>query len=107
MARRLEEVVREIVPAETTAHSPDGQFEDLARDLCFAVRRVDGHHPAIFLRRIIAARVIFLQETPKAPVSIVGEDLELIDQRSSDLLAGISGALIDSVPHVPHHRDRC
>ncbi len=100
MAEEIEAILATLPTAGTAIENPEGQPDDLAHDAFFHVRRVRNDEPAVFVRSILSARLIFLQDVRAQAVSIDHADLELIDLGFSDLLSCLSGRKVNESTHV-------
>ncbi len=77
-----------------------GQPDEVAHDTYFRVRRRDGDEAAVFMRSILAARLIFLEEVMEQAVHIDHADLELIDRGFAELLNCLFPGRQRIFPHV-------
>ena len=78
----------------------EGQPDDLAHDAYFHVQRVEHDEAGVFVRAILAARLVFLKEVADNGVTIGIDKLEWIDRGFADLLNCFFGGVVNSATGV-------
>lgn len=96
----LDEVLKNLPAAGRFLENPEGQPDDLAHDAYFHVRRMAGEEPAVFVRSILAARLVFLKEAEEQAVTISHANLERIDRGLADLLSCVCGGEVGGGKHA-------
>lgn len=97
---RLNDAIAQIPFWGTPLENPDGQPDDLAHDAFFHVRRVEQDSPGVFVRAILSARLLFLNEVMAAEVTISTDHLDLIDRGFADLLSCLFRGGVNELPSV-------
>ncbi len=100
MAQELERVLHQMPAAGTAIADLEGQLEDVAHDAYFQLRRVKHDEPAVLVRAVLSARLIFLKEVEEGPIAIAKEALEQIDRAFADLLSCLFGGKVNVARHV-------
>ena len=86
LAGTIRNLLAEFPLAGKPAEEGAGQADELAHDAYFHVRRRDGDEPAVFVRSVLAARLVVLEEATDQAVNIDQQDLEILDRGFADLL---------------------
>ena len=104
MAQALERVLANLPPAGKVVESLGGQPDDLAHDAYFHVRRVENDESAVFVRGVLSARLVFLNDVAEDAVSISRNELEAIERAFADLLNCLHGGAVNSASYVTDWR---
>ena len=95
MACEMYRTLAAMPPLNVSEFTIEGQPDDMAHDAYFHIRRVEDNTPAVFIRMVFAARLIFLLEVAQAPVSISDASLQLADRALADLISCLFGGTVD------------
>ena len=100
IANALKDAIARIPFSCQLIEDANGQPDDLAHDAFFHVRRVKPDSPAIFVRAILFARLVFLDDVASEAVTINHDHLDLIDRGFADLLSCLQGGGLKGLPSV-------
>ncbi len=100
MAEALEQILEQLPAAGEALTNMEGQPDDLAHDAYFHVQRVAHDEAGVFVRAILAARLVFLKEVADNGVTIGIDKLEWIDRGFADLLSCFFGGVVSSAAGV-------